>query len=153
MNKNNHEKIDNPTSYFFNVFFKCSAAGKNSIGSFLSLYRKKCPSGRIRIRLGNSYDGSIILGPSLLYTHVNDKDKFIPEMNVNILRAGLLIGVSGNPYSLEPRIGFSLFNAIFLNTGYAFPIHKEKYFKGITFGIQFNIAQKHSKFYDHLKMM
>lgn len=107
----------------------------------------------LEYRLGNSYDGSIILGPSLLYTRVNDTDRFIPEINVNLLRAGLLIGVSGNPYSLEPRIGFSLFNAIFLNTGYAFPIHKEKYFKGITFGIQFNIAPKHSKFYDHLKMM
>ena len=64
-----------------------------------------------------------------------------------------MIGVSGNQYSLEPRIGISLFNAIFLNTGYAFPIHKEKYFKGITFGVQLNIAPNSSKFYDKMKIM
>ncbi|NIF04898.1 hypothetical protein F3J23_05540 [Chryseobacterium sp. Tr-659] len=107
----------------------------------------------LEYRFGDSYDGSIIVGPSLLYTRFNDTDRFIPEMNINILRAGLLVGISGNPYSLEPRIGVSLFNAIFLNTGYAFPIHRDKYFKGMTFGIQFNIAPKNSKFYDHLKIM
>lgn len=107
----------------------------------------------LEYRLGESYEGSIIIGPSLLYTRVNDTDKFIPEMNINLLHAGLLLGISGNPYSLEPRIGVSLFNAVFLNSGYAFPIHREKYFKGVTFGIQFNIAPKHSKFYDNLKIM
>jgi hypothetical protein len=107
----------------------------------------------LEYRFGESYDGSIILGPSLLYTRVNQTDKFIPEVNINFIRAGLLFGISGNPYSLESRIGFSLFNAIFLNTGYAFPIHKEKYFNGVTFGIQFNITPKHSKFYDKMKLM
>lgn len=107
----------------------------------------------LEYRLGDGYDGSVILGPSLLYTHVNDTDKLIPEININLLRAGLLLGLSANPYSLEPRLGFSLFNAIFLNTGYAFPIHRDKYFKGVTFGIQFNIAPKRSKFYDHMKIM
>ena len=107
----------------------------------------------LEYRLGDSYDGSVILGPSLLYTHVNDTGKLIPEININLLRAGLLLGLSANPYSLEPRLGFSLFNAIFLNTGYAFPIHRDKYFKGVTFGIQFNIAPKRSKFYDHMKIM
>ena len=104
-------------------------------------------------RLGKSYEGSIIIGPSLLYTHVNKTDKLIPEININLLRTGLLLGISGNPYSLEPRIGVSLFNMVFLNSGYAFPIHREKYFKGVTFGIQFNIAPKHSMFYDNLKIM
>lgn len=107
----------------------------------------------LEYRFGESYEGSIIAGPSLLYTRVNETDKLIPEMNINFLRAGLLIGVSANPYSVEPRIGVSLFNAVFLNTGYAFPIHRDKYFKGITFGIQLNIAPKHSKFYDNLKIM
>jgi len=107
----------------------------------------------LEYRFGESYEGSVIIGPSLLYTRVNETDKLIPEININLLRAGLLLGISGNPYSLEPRIGVSLFNAVFLNSGYAFPIHREKYFKGVTFGIQFNIAPKHSKFYDHLKIM
>ncbi|UTX49772.1 hypothetical protein [Chryseobacterium sp. MA9] len=107
----------------------------------------------LEYRLGKSYEGSIIIGPSLLYTHVNKTDKLIPEININLLRTGLLLGISGNPYSLEPRIGVSLFNMVFLNSGYAFPIHREKYFKGVTFGIQFNIAPKHSMFYDNLKIM
>ncbi|QBA22564.1 hypothetical protein EU348_15790 [Chryseobacterium indologenes] len=138
---------------FLTFFSNAQLLEKTALGISYRYTGRNVLQAGLEYRLGNSYEGSIILGPSLLYTHVNDKDKFIPEINVNILRAGLLIGVSANPYSLEPRIGFSLFNAVFLNTGYAFPIHKEKYFKGITFGIQFNIAPKHSKFYDHLKMM
>ncbi|WP_330746618.1 hypothetical protein [Chryseobacterium sp. CP-77] len=138
---------------FLTFFSNAQLLEKTALGISYRYTGRNVLQAGLEYRLGNNYVGSIILGPSLLYTHVNDKDKFIPEINVNILRAGLLIGVSANPYSLEPRIGFSLFNAVFLNTGYAFPIHKEKYFKGITFGIQFNIAPKDSKFYDHLKMM
>lgn len=138
---------------FLTFFSNAQLLEKTALGISYRYTGRNVLQAGLEYRLGNSYEGSIILGPSLLYTHVNDKDKFIPEINVNILLAGLLIGVSANPYSLEPRIGFSLFNAVFLNTGYAFPIHKEKYFKGITFGIQFNIAPKHSKFYDRLKMM
>lgn len=138
---------------FVMAFSNAQLLEKTALGISYRYSGRNVLQAGLEYRFGNSYDGSIILGPSLLYTRVNDTDRFIPEINVNLLRAGLLIGVSGNPYSLEPRIGFSLFNAIFLNTGYAFPIHKEKYFKGITFGIQFNIAPKHSKFYDHLKMM
>ncbi|MDR3022945.1 hypothetical protein [Chryseobacterium sp.] len=135
------------------IFSKAQLLEKTALNVSYRYTGRNVLQAGLEYRFGSSYDGSIILGPSLLYTHVNDTDKFIPEMNVNLLRAGLLIGVSGNPYSLEPRIGVSLFNAIFLNTGYAFPIHKEKYFRGATFGIQFNIAPKHSKFYDNLKIM
>ena len=107
----------------------------------------------LAFRLGESSYKSVILGPSMLYTRINHTDKFIPEANINIINNGLLYGASINPYSLEPRIGISLLNALFINTGYAFPIHKEKYFKGITFGIQLNIAPNNSKFYDKLKFM
>ncbi|WP_395973827.1 hypothetical protein [Chryseobacterium cucumeris] len=153
MNKNNHEKIDNPTSYFFNVFSNAQLLKKTALGISYRYTGRNVLQAGLEYRLGETYDGSIIVGPSLLYTRADQTDKFIPEIHINFLRFGQMFGVSANPYSLEPRIGFSLFNAIFLNTGYAFPIHKEKYFKGITFGIQFNIAPKHSKFYDHLKMM
>lgn len=138
---------------FVMAFSNAQLLEKTALGISYRYTGRNVLQAGLEYRFGNSYDGSIILGPSLLYTHVNDTDRFIPEINVNLLRAGLLIGVSGNPYSLEPRVGFSLFNAIFLNTGYAFPIHKEKYFKGVTFGIQFNIAPRNSKFYDHLKMI
>ncbi|MCQ9638986.1 hypothetical protein MP478_06240 [Chryseobacterium sp. WG14] len=107
----------------------------------------------MEFRTGNTHGKSIILGPSFLYSSINHTDKFIPEAHIYLSDQGKLFGISGNPYSLEPRIGISLFNAIFLNTGYAFPIHKEKYFKGITFGIQFNIAPKHTRFYDQIRMM
>jgi len=135
------------------IFLKAQLLEKTALNVSYRYTGRNVLQAGLEYRFGNSYDGSIILGPSLLYTRVNDTDKFIPEMNINLLRAGLLIGVSGNPYSLEPRIGVSLFNAIFLNTGYAFPIHKEKYFKGVTFGIQLNIAPKYSKFYDKMKIM
>ena len=107
----------------------------------------------LAFRIGESNYKSVILGPSVLYTRINQTNKFIPEANINFMNNGAMFGISGNPYSLEPRIGISLFNAIFLNTGYAFPIHKEKYFKGITFGLQLNIAPNSSKFYDKMKIM
>ncbi|AZA83944.1 hypothetical protein C1637_15705 [Chryseobacterium lactis] len=108
----------------------------------------------LEFRIGDSSYKSLVLGPSMLYTRINREDKFLPEANIYYTNNGQLYGVSINQYALEPRIGISLFNIFFLNTGYAFPIHKEKYFKGITFGIQFNIAPaKASKFYDQMKMM
>ncbi|MDN3692843.1 hypothetical protein QWZ06_11415 [Chryseobacterium tructae] len=107
----------------------------------------------LEFRLGKSKYQSVVLGPSVLYTRINGTDKFIPEVNINFANNGLMFGVSGNQYSLEPRIGISVFNLLFLNAGYAFPIQSEKYFKGITFGIQFNIAPKGSDFYDNIKVM
>ncbi|SIS66317.1 hypothetical protein SAMN05421786_101829 [Chryseobacterium ureilyticum] len=107
----------------------------------------------LEFKLGDSNDKSVILGPSILYTRINAANKFIPEANIYYINNGQLYGASVNQYAVEPRIGISLFNIFFLNTGYAFPIYKDKYFKGITFGIQFNIAPKKSNFYDNLKMM
>lgn len=107
----------------------------------------------LEFKLGDSNDKSVILGPSMLYTRINAANKFIPEANIYYINNGQLYGASVNQYAVEPRIGISLFNIFFLNTGYAFPIHKDKYFKGITFGIQFNIVPKKSNFYDNLKMM
>lgn len=107
----------------------------------------------LEFRLGESNDKSVVFGPSILYTRINQTDKLIPEANAYYINNGLLSGVSINQYSVEPRIGISLFNLFFINTGYAIPIHKEKYFKGITFGIQFNIAPNNSKFYDKMRIM
>ncbi|PWN71803.1 hypothetical protein C1631_004060 [Chryseobacterium phosphatilyticum] len=108
----------------------------------------------LELRIGESSYKSVIIGPSVLYTRINQTDKFLPEANIYYTNNGQLYGASINPYSIEPRIGISVFNLFFLNTGYAFPIHKDKYFKGITFGIQFNIAPtKGSKFYNQMKMM
>lgn len=123
----------------FNVAYRYT--GRNVLQAGLSL------------RFGESNYKSVIIGPSILYTRINQTDKFVPEANINVANDGLLFGASINPYSLEPRIGFSLFNVLFINTGYSFPIHKEKYFKGVTFGIQFNIAPNNSTFYDKVNIM
>jgi hypothetical protein len=111
--------------------------------------------GGLEYKINNSPSHSIIAGASLLYTSINGEAKFLPEANMYYTnRKGQLLGISVNPYSIEPRVGISLFSLFYINTGYAVPIHKEKYFKGITFGIQLNIAPaKNPKFYDHLKMM
>ncbi|MBO9690832.1 hypothetical protein [Chryseobacterium sp.] len=138
---------------FSSVFLQAQLLEKTALNISYRYTGRNVLQAGLEYRIGETYDGSIIVGPSLLYTRVNQSDKFIPEVNINFLRFGMMFGASANPYSLEPRIGFSLFNAIFLNTGYAFPIHKEKYFKGVTFGVQFNIAPKDSKFYDKMKLM
>ncbi|KFF01471.1 hypothetical protein [Chryseobacterium luteum] len=109
----------------------------------------------LEFKTNTAGEQSLIAGASMLYTSINQKDKFLPEANIYYTNIeGRLIGVSVNPYSIEPRIGFSFINIFYINTGYAIPIHRERFFKGITFGVQFNIAPaKNSKFYDHLRWM
>ncbi|MDV7696220.1 hypothetical protein N6B72_04715 [Chryseobacterium soli] len=111
--------------------------------------------GGLEYKINVSTSKSFIVGASLLYTSIHDEAKFLPEANMYYTnRKGQLLGISLNPYSIEPRIGISLFSIFYLNTGYAFPIHKEKYFKGITLGIQLNIAPfKNTTFYDQFRMM
>jgi hypothetical protein len=111
--------------------------------------------GGLEYKINKSTSESFILGASLLYTSIHDEAKFLPEANMYYTnRKGQLLGISLNPYSIEPRIGISLFSIFYLNTGYAFPIDKERYFKGITFGIQFNISPfKKTTFYDQFRMM
>lgn len=111
--------------------------------------------GGLSYKVNNSTTQSLLVGASVVYTSIEDKTKFLPEANFYYTNSmGYLLGISLNPYSIEPRIGISLFNFMYLNTGYALPINKEKYFKGITFGVQFNIAPvKSSKFYDHLRLI
>ena len=101
----------------------------------------------------NIDDSPFTLGTSLLYTRIDHKDKIIPEVSVQYSRLGLM-GISVNPYSIEPRIGFSCFNMFFINTGYSIPIDKDKNFKGVSFGFQINIPlKKNSYFYDKFRLM
>ncbi|MDP9959957.1 hypothetical protein [Chryseobacterium lathyri] len=111
--------------------------------------------GGLEFKTNTAREQSLIVGASMLYTSIKHKDKFLPEANIYYTNIkGRLMGVSVNPYSIEPRIGFSFINTFYINTGYAIPIHRDKFFKGITFGLQFNIAPvKNSKFYDYLKWM
>jgi hypothetical protein len=71
---------------------------------------------------------------------VNGNSKILPEIHAYYNNAIFMYGVSASPYALEPNIGLSLFNAIWLTGGYAIPLNNEKYFRGATVGIQFNIA-------------
>lgn len=147
------KKYFTPTLFLFGIISNAQLVEKTALHLSYRYTGRNVLQAGLEFRLGEMSNTSVILGPSVLYTRINQKNKFIPEANVNFIHNGALFGVSGNQYSLEPRVGISLFNALFLNTGYAFPIYKEKYFKGITFGIQFNIAPKGSKFYDHMKIM
>ena len=94
-----------------------------------------------------------ILGAAVIYASAQGKSKVLPEIHSYYVNELALVGLSVNPYAIEPRLGFSIFNGIYLTSGYAIPIDHHQYFKGITLGIQINFAlTKYSKFYDHLKL-
>lgn len=87
------------------------------------------------------------VGAKAFYTSVEGKATFLPQLNVEYGRL-LNGGLSITPYAIEPQFILNFLNFLKFNTGYAIPIHREKYFRGITFGIQVNIAVKNgSKFY------
>lgn len=110
--------------------------------------------GGLSYKINNYTKQSFVVGTSILYTPIESQAKFLPEINFNYTNNLGQVGLSVNPYSIEPRVGFSLLNFMYLNTGYALPVHKEKYFKGFTFGVQFNISpSKGSIFYNRLKLM
>lgn len=84
----------------------------------------------------------INIGVDVVYTRVNGNNKIIPQVHFDyILYEDYLLfgGINLNTYAIEPKIGFNFFNVATINTGYAFPIHKNKYFRGITFGLSIKI--------------
>ena len=102
----------------------------------------------------NPNNGYYVLGASVMYTSVNDDSKFLPEIHSFYSHDWGLAGLSLNTYAIEPRIGISILNAMYLTTGYAFPIEKNKYFNGIIFGFQFNMGvTKKTKFYNNFKYL
>lgn len=106
----------------------------------------------LEYRASNKDEAVLNIGAKVFYTTVKRKAKILPQINIecgNFLNGG----VSITPYAIEPQFIINVLNLIKLNTGYAIPIHQEKYFKGITFGLQINIAVgKYSRFYDDLKV-
>ncbi|MDO5104750.1 hypothetical protein [Capnocytophaga sp.] len=93
------------------------------------------------------------VGVKAYYTSVEGKPKVVPQLNVEY-GLFLVAGVSVTPYAVEPQLQFNVLNLFALNMGYAIPIDKNRYFRGITFGVQFNIAVgKDSKYYDRLRMI
>ncbi|MDR2228156.1 MAG: hypothetical protein LBE39_01685 [Flavobacteriaceae bacterium] len=100
----------------------------------------------------SSNQGYFNLGAGAIYTPVNGNDKILPEVHAYYNNAIFMYGMSVSSYAVEPNIGLSLFNMMWLTGGYAIPLNKEKYFRGITVGIQFNIAPvKASAFYDKFR--
>ena len=100
----------------------------------------------------SSNQGYFNLGVGAIYTPVNGNTKILPEVHAYYNNAIFIYGMSVSPYAAEPNIGLSLFNAMWLTGGYAIPLNKEKYFRGVTVGIQFNIAPvKASAFYDKFR--
>ncbi|MCL1676159.1 hypothetical protein [Elizabethkingia meningoseptica] len=100
----------------------------------------------------SSSQGYFNIGAGAVYTPVNGNKKFLPEVHANYNNAVFMYGLSATLYALEPNIGLNIFNMMWLTGGYAISLNKDKYFKGITVGIQFNIAPvKGSNFYDKFK--
>jgi len=100
----------------------------------------------------SSNQGYFNLGAGAIYTPINGNTKILPEVHAYYNNAIFMYGMSVSPYAVEPNIGLSLFNMMWLTGGYAIPLNKEKYFRGITVGIQFNIAPvKASAFYDKFR--
>ncbi|PUB32968.1 hypothetical protein C8J95_104372 [Elizabethkingia sp. YR214] len=100
----------------------------------------------------SSNQGYFNIGAGAIYTPVNGNAKILPEVHAYYNNAIFMYGMSVSPYAAEPNIGLSLFNVMWLTGGYAIPLNKEKYFRGITVGIQFNIAPvKASAFYDKFR--
>lgn len=100
----------------------------------------------------SSNQGYFNLGAGAIYTPVNGNNKILQAVHAYYNNAIFMYGMSVSPYAVEPNIGFSLLNIMWLTSGYAIPLNKEKYFRGITVGIQFNIAPvKASAFYDKFR--
>lgn len=87
------------------------------------------------------------IGAKAFYTHLNGTPKIVPQINAEYGMI-LLGGISITPYAIEPQVSFNFMNLLAINTGYAIPIDKNNYFRGITFGIKINIGvSRDSQYY------
>lgn len=105
----------------------------------------------LEYRISDHKDPTFNVGSKVFYTSVERERKIVPQFNFEY---GWIFmgGVSVTPYAVEPQIQLNLLNLIAINVGYAVPIHKQKIFKGFTFGLQMNIGVKGGQYYDYLKM-
>lgn len=99
-----------------------------------------------RLNANENYLTPFNIGTKLLYTSINGKDKIIPQINMDFTHI-LHTGIAVSPYHIEPQIGISAFSFVEINTGYVIPISKERYFRGVTFGLQINIAPSRNTIY------
>lgn len=109
----------------------------------------------VEYRLSHHEAPAFNVGAKTFYTKVENKSKVLPQFNIEYgwgLNGILMSGVSVTPYAIEPQLQLSFLNMISLNVGYAVPIHSQKYFKGVTFGIQINVGVKGGKYYNYLKI-
>ena len=104
----------------------------------------------LQYKISDKNDKTYFVGASALYSSINGKGKIVPEINFNFVDEDMYYAISANQYAIEPRIGMTFLNAFWINTGYAIPIDDNKYFKVITFGLQFNFAK--DPFYQRFKI-
>lgn len=110
----------------------------------------------LEYRLSDMEKPSVNIAARMLYTPIAGKAKILPEFRAdyNLFHA-FHLGTSLTPYAIEPRFGLNLLNVVVINTGYAIPIDKNHYFRGITFGVRMNLSLRKApktEFYDNLKM-
>ncbi|EKB57264.1 hypothetical protein [Bergeyella zoohelcum] len=107
----------------------------------------------LEYRVTKPHEAVFNVAARALVTPIEDKNKIVPELRMDY-GTWYLLGVSATPYAVEPRLGLSFLNMLVIHTGYAMPIHSEKYFKGITFGVRVNFGlTKQSKYYDTLNVI
>ncbi|MFC2721660.1 MAG: hypothetical protein ACFN00_05225 [Flavobacteriaceae bacterium] len=93
---------------------------------------------------GISYSTKAYYGGGTLYagTHFgteNSKLKVIPEIGAEMYFIIGGAGISLNTQSIQPRLGFSLFNLIQTHIGYSIPFSRNSNFRGFTFTVAFNL--------------
>lgn len=100
-------------------------------------------------RITDNLKTSAKFGIDALIGKFKNKTQIIPQVHFNYDFAGIYV----TPYAIEPQVFIRLLDAVKINTGYALSIHKNKQFKGLTFGVEIRIAvKKQSDYYDHSTM-
>ena len=135
---------------FFPFLFSAQISDNIALGAAYRYTGRNVAQLGLQYKIWAKYDKTFIVGASALYSSINGKGKIVPEINFNFGNDGFNYAVSASQYAIEPRVGLNFLNIFWINTGYAIPIDKNQYFKGITFGLQFNFAK--DPFYQPLRI-
>jgi hypothetical protein len=102
------------------------------------------------------------IGGGVYATLRNGKVEALPEIHINCTPFGngksafeylFMTEIAATNESLHPSIGIQLLNVLKIKTGYNLPYLSSQSFRGITFGIQFALITKKTKYQDNLKTM
>ncbi len=93
-------------------------------------------------RIDNRKDWIYInLGAGTLIGKLDNKLEIVPEIHSNFTIMILMFDVSLTTKSVNPSLGFNIYNRIKIKSGYNLSF-KEENFEGITFGININLGKE-----------